>query len=124
MKAILALALGLASATCANKTGPRTAAPAATYTARGQITWMANGDRSKEVEIHHETIPTFRDRAGKLAGMPSMAMSFKVTPSAALAGFKVTDKVQLTFDVVWSDSSPLRLTKLEHLPADTALVLE
>jgi len=97
---------------------------AETYMVRGAVTAMPDGERSKEVEIHHEAIPLFRNQQGKVAEMSSMQMSFAPTSGVLLAGVVVGDKVAFTFQVVWEDRRPLRLTKIEKLPADTKLLLE
>ena len=94
------------------------------YTVRGKIAAMANGPQSKEIEIHHEAIPTFRNQQGKVNGMHSMQMPFAVAADISLAAFSVGDKVTFEFEVVWDDKSPLHLTRLDKLPADAALTLE
>jgi len=119
MKALVAVAL---LASC--RAEPKAKVADATYTARGQIVALPRSERSKEVEIHHESIPTFRNREGTVAGMMSMPMSFAPVPALSLAGISVGDKVTFTFDVRWNDRSPLVLTKLEKLPAVTELTLE
>lgn len=99
-------------------------APADRYTVRAEIATMPSGAASTEIELHHEAIPSFKAQDGKVSTMSSMQMPFEVPTSVSLAGFSVKDKVAATFEVRWDEKNPLSLTKLEKLPAETALVLE
>jgi len=98
--------------------------PAEHYTVRGEIATMPAGASSKEIEIHHEAIPAFKNEQGKVKTMDSMQMPFAVQPGVSLAAFQVGDKVTFDFDVVWDDKAPLHLTKLEKLPPETTLTLQ
>jgi Cu/Ag efflux protein CusF len=95
--------------------------PDATYTTRGQVIELpaaAGGD----LTLHHETVADFRARDGKTTHMDSMSMPFAVAPNVSLDGIATGDKVDVTFEVRWEGGPPLRITRLEELPADTALV--
>jgi len=97
-------------------------APAdATYSARGEVVELP-ASRSGAMTIHHESVPGFRDRQGKPSHMDSMAMPFAVADGVSLDGIAAGDKVAFTFEVRWKSEPALRVTKLEKLPADTALV--
>ena len=120
MRTAVVLATLLFGSSCESKAS----GPVERYLARGQITGMPAGTASKEIEIHHEAIPTFRNQQGKVTGMHSMPMPFEVTTATPLTGFAVGDKVSVSFEVRWDARSPLRVTALEKLPADTALTLE
>jgi Cu/Ag efflux protein CusF len=97
-------------------------APAdATYSARGQVVEMP-ASRNGEMTVHHESVPGFRDRKGNPSHMDSMAMPFAVADGVSLDGIADGDKVAFTFEVRWKTEPALRITRLEKLPADTALV--
>lgn len=93
------------------------------YRTRGLVTGVSGQGEDARAEIHHERIETFKDRDGKPSPMEAMEMNFafaeglspKLTPG---------DKLSFEFDVIWSSGSPLVVTKLEPLPADTKLQLE
>lgn len=122
MKVILIPCFLAALASCSS-TKPK-AAPDH-YTARGKITALPpTGAKVPELEIHHETLPTFRNQQGAVSGMSSMPMPFLPDAGVSLTGLAVGDKVAFSFDVVWDDRSPLHLTQISKLPADTALTLE
>ena len=96
-------------------------APAdATYSTRGQVVELASSHG--ELTIHHESVPGFHDRQGNPSHMDSMAMPFAVADGVPLNGIAAGDKVAFTFEVRWKTEPALRVTKLEKLPADTALV--
>lgn len=98
--------------------------PGETYRIRAEIAAMPDGAASKAIELHHEAIPGFKNQQGKVSTMASMQMTFEVPSSVPLAGFALHDKVTATFEVLWDEKNPLRVTKLEKLPAETALTLE
>jgi len=93
------------------------------YRTRGQVTGVSGEGDDARAEIHHERIDTFKDRDGKPSPMDSMEMNFAfakgLSPKLAQG-----DKISFEFDVLWSSGSPLVITKLEPLPADTLLKLE
>jgi hypothetical protein len=94
------------------------------YRSRGQVTGVSGGEGDDaRAEIHHERIESFKDRDGKPSPMDSMEMNFAfakgLTPK-----LRQGDKLAFEFDVFWSSGSPLVITKLEPLPADTLLKLE
>ena len=90
----------------------------ASYTARGQVMGIEGG----EIRIHHEEIPDFVSRDGKVVGMVSMSMPFAVK-GASLEGISKGDKVRFTFEVDWEARPTTSVTAIEKLPADTAIEL-
>jgi len=115
----LAAALVTAVAACGRQPLP----PAdATYTVRGQVVELPASARG-ELTVHHEDVPDFRDRDGKPSHMDSMSMPFTLAPELPMSGIAVDDKVAITFEVRWNAQPTLRITKIEELPAETALDL-
>jgi Cu/Ag efflux protein CusF len=94
-----------------------------TYRTRGQVSAHNGTGSEARVSIVHEQIPTFKDRDGKVVGMESMEMIFGYAPAVANVSLQPGDKVAFTFDVRWSDTPPLLVTRIEKLPSDTALTL-
>lgn len=99
------------------------APPDATYRVRGEIVRLPAGD-SREVGIHHEAIPGFKDEKGNEVGMDSMTMPFLAAPPVALDGFAVGDRVEFEFEVRWKGARPILLVRLEKLPAGTRLAFD
>lgn len=122
----LLIALALAASACGHS---RSDSPAATvkagdhYSARGKVTALPTS-ASREIEIHHERLATFKTEDGKLSPMMSMPMPFGVSDAVSVDGLAVGDVVQFSFDVRWTGSPALMLTQIAKLPADTKLVLE
>lgn len=97
--------------------------PDATYETRGIIEELPDpANRFSELRIHHEAIPEFKDHTGAVVGMNAMVMHFPVAKGVSLDGFKVGDKVRVTF-VVWSKPGERgwELREIEKLDAATAL---
>lgn len=121
----------------ASNAEPKPAAPAAstnpTYTTRGEIITLP-GLEGDSIKLHHERIPTFANKDGKVGkdsqgkpGMKPMVMPFGKAPSVSYEGFKVGDKVAVVFEVNWSAERPdqrIVITKIEKLPADTVFDFE
>jgi Cu/Ag efflux protein CusF len=93
------------------------------YTVRGRITAMPEGERSKEIDVHHESIPTYKHRDGAVRGMDSMVMTFSPANDVALAGLEPGDPVEMTFEVRWDQRPALVIRRIQELPADTELKL-
>lgn len=89
------------------------------------------GRPSAMLSIHHETIPTFRDRSGTVhrnsdgsPGMKEMIMDFPaLAPGLSLKDIAVGDPVEFTIDVKWAEVPPYRVTHLVELPSETKLNL-
>lgn len=99
------------------------AAPDGTYRVRGEIVRLPAAG-SREVGIHHEAIPDFRDEKGNQVGMDSMTMPFLAAPEVALDGFAAGDRVEFEFEVRWKGARPILLTGLHKLPAGTRLAFD
>jgi len=104
--------------------------PVQTYTVRGEIVGLPAKDRPfDELQIHHEAIPNFADRNGKvmenskgMKGMMAMTMPYPVAKGVSLDGYKIGDKIEFTFQVTWGEDYPTyAITKITKLPPDTTL---
>jgi Cu/Ag efflux protein CusF len=94
------------------------------YTTRGIVRALPNPDQpGSELQIRHEDLPEFRSIDGELVGMKSMTMPFPADASL-LEGVAVGDKVSFDFELRWTGSPPILVTRLEVLPADTMLDFE
>lgn len=93
------------------------------YHTRGVVQEVGKRDDELSVAVHHERIEAFRDRDGKTAPMSSMVMIFGVAPALVASRLARGDKVALDFEVRWDERPALRITRIETLPADTALSL-
>ena len=101
----------------------------AIYRARGTVRKIlkpsdkdAKTGEAASVMIHHEALPSFKDKAGKTVGMKAMTMSFSLAPSISLKGIETGDKISFRFEVRWSgDEPPLRLIEVKKLSKDTEL---
>ncbi len=124
---VVALVLGLLSAACSGETAaPKPASPPdGTYEARGAVTAVEQASPSgpARVSIHHESLPTFKNREGVVSGMESMAMTFEAKPGLDVSSVKAGDKIAFTFEVRWSGGPMLLLTQYTKLPPETALIL-
>ncbi len=91
---------------------------------RGRIAKMP-APPAQDFQIHHEAIPGFVNREGKIVGMNEMTMPFPQAEGVSLEGFAAGDAVEFDFDVDWSRSGlPHRLTRITKLPEDAVLSFE
>lgn len=125
--AVAALVLGLAA--CRGDDPGGEAAPAdppdQTYTVRGEVAGLPQeGEATRQLRVHHESVPGFVGFEGEVVGMASMTMPFPLADSVDLAGVEVGDKVEMTFEVRWEGSPPLTVVALRELPAGTVLDFE
>lgn len=98
----------------------------ASYTLRGIIDTLpqATGP-DKYIKIHHEELPTFKNKKGEVVGMPEMIMDFEqVAPEVKLGEYKDGDAVEFTFEVRWSPRVVTRVTRMRKLEAGTVLPLK
>ncbi len=103
-----------------------TTAPDASYTLRGVIDTLpqATGP-DKYIKIHHEELPTFKNKKGEVVGMPEMIMDFEqIAPEVRVEEFKAGDVVEFTFEVRWSPRVVTRVTQMRKLEAGTDLGLK
>jgi hypothetical protein len=112
--AIVVTMIGLAWSGCGK--------PAEQYTVNGKVVAVGASARDK-IDIHHEAIPTYKHRDGKVRGMGSMVMSFAPT-GKNLPTVAVGDIVRVTFSVHWDSDPGTRIEAMEKLPAETTLLLE
>ena len=96
--------------------------PDATYTVRGEVAALP-ASAGGELTVHHEAVPDFHDRKGRPEPMDSMTMPFAVGPGVSLDGIAVGDRVEMTFELRWEGTPPVRIVSLHELPAGTALQL-
>jgi hypothetical protein len=112
--------LGVCLVACGPLTPPKADG---SYHARGVVAAVSGTGEDPALSIHHEAITHFKDRDGQPSQMSSMTMIFGLAPSVPLASAHVGDKIAFDFDVRWSTTPALLLTKLAKLPADTQLTL-
>jgi hypothetical protein len=94
-----------------------------TYTTRGVITGLP-GRGTLYVQVHHEEIPEFVNKAGEATGMKEMIMDMpNAIPDVQPNDFSLGDKVSMTFEVRYKSDPRMVITKLEKLPADTVMKL-
>ena len=118
------------------KPEPKPETPASTnptYTVRGEVVSLP-GIEGDALKLHHERIPTFANKDGKVGkdsqgkpGMKPMTMPFGKSPGVSYEGLKVGDKVSVVFEVNWAAERPdqrIVITKVEKLAADTTLDFE
>lgn len=98
--------------------------PDARYATRGLVKERVGTGADARVAIHHEPLPEFRDRDGKLAPMAAMTMVFGLGRGAQCASALAPGtKLAFEFEVRWATSPFLVITRCEILPPDTPLVL-
>jgi hypothetical protein len=102
----------------------RAAPPAAEprrYAVRGEIAALPVARQpGTELMVRHEPIDDFADRTGKVVGMDSMVMPFRLEPPLSAEGLAVGDKVLLRFSMDW-ERPALRVVAIERLPPGTEL---
>lgn len=104
-----------------------------TYTTRGVITTLPPPPSSAAAQraglgqmlsIHHESIPTFKNKFGETQPMKSHDMPFpNLADGLSLDGLAVGDKVELTFEVRWKHEKTWVLTRLAKIASETPLDL-
>jgi hypothetical protein len=122
-RALQRLCALLVIALCAAGCGHDPPKTDARYHLRGVVAAISGSATDAELSIHHEAIPHFKDRDGHDSSMASMTMIFGLAPGVSPTSLHVGDKIEFDFDLRWSTSPALLLTKLAKLPADTPLVL-
>lgn len=98
------------------------------YTIRGRIVALPKPTGvSRDLQIHHEALTAFYDRADKDVGMKEMVMDFpSIAPGVALDSLGPGDVVVFDLDVDWSVRDFTKVyvvTRLAKLPAGTKLRL-
>jgi Cu/Ag efflux protein CusF len=123
---VLGLALGAAGCGGSGSTGAKEAGPAEppdqTYTLRGEVAGLPRkSDGLRQIRVHHEPLPDFVGFEGDVVGMASMTMPFPLADSVDLDDVEEGDKVEMTFEVRWEGSPPIRIVELQELPSGTEL---
>lgn len=97
-----------------------------TYTVRGVVVALPGPNRAKQFfQVHHEEIPEFVGRSGKVVGMKEMIMDFPDFASGEVVrGIAVGDAIRFTFEVRWKGKPRTLVTKIEKLPAEEKPVLQ
>ena len=127
---ILLLLSAVLAAGCGEDANAPSAEPATpsdgTYTVRAEVVGLPDPAREadRQLRIHHEAVPDFVGFEGEVVGMASMTMPFPVAPGVDLEGVAEGDPVEVTFEVRWEGSPPLRIVDLRELPAGTELDFE
>lgn len=103
------------------------------YTVRGEIV-MLPGIESSVLKLHHERIPTFANREGKIPndsqgkpGMKPMTMGFSRGNNVTFDGLKAGDKIEIDFFVNWErlgHDDNIVITRLVKLAPETKLDFE
>jgi Cu/Ag efflux protein CusF len=94
------------------------------YTVRGRIIALPDASGKQPLDIHHEEIPDFVGKSGKVVGMKEMIMPFaNLAPGVTLDGFAAGDAVEFVFEVRWNAAPRTLVTKIAKLPAGTELKL-
>jgi Cu/Ag efflux protein CusF len=117
-------AVGCSGGGAAGGDGDAASSAAARYEVRGQVSSVPDpGDPLSNLVIRHEAIDGFVGMDGEVVGMDSMSMPFPVAEDVDLAGLEAGDKVSFTFVVDWDGDPAYQVTRIEELPADTAIEL-
>jgi Cu/Ag efflux protein CusF len=120
---LLPLAVAACSGSVQQGAGTGEASPAVQrYEVRGEVTRLPS-PAADALFVRHEAIPEFVDMDGEAAAMESMTMPFPLADGVDLAGIEPGDKVRFTLEVEWEGDPPYRITRVEELPAATALDL-
>jgi hypothetical protein len=90
------------------------------YRVQGRIESLPAGEaKPPQARIQHQAIADFRDRNGKVVGMPAMTMAFALSPGVNAQELQVGDAVNMTFEMRWEQTPSLwivELTKADAAP--------
>lgn len=115
LASVLAFTLAAVSACSRSEPAPAASnAPVETYTSRGKIVALPD-PKGALLQIHHEEIPTFKAKDGRVVGMKQMIMPFPLASAAVLGDLKPGDAVEFTFTVDWSRTPPQEITIIKPL---------
>jgi Cu/Ag efflux protein CusF len=114
------LAAVLATAACGPPRGPELPPPDHVYDAQGVVYGVTRveGERP-EIVIHHQSIPEFVSREGRVEGMASMTMPFQAAPGVPLDDLEEGTPVAFRLEVRWEGDPTLLVTSVERLPPGT-----
>lgn len=93
---------------------------------RGEVVALPDERRpdDRQLRVRHEAIPDFVGFEGEVVGMASMSMPFPLAADVDLEGVEPGDPVEMTFEVRWEGTPPIRIVELEELPPGTELDFE
>jgi hypothetical protein len=97
---------GLLLVSCKGEAGP----PDASYEVRGRVVEVTGSGKDVRATIAHDEIANFRDREGRVTGMPAMSMAFGLAERVDPKSLKPGQSYQLTFDVRWKQEPTLVIT--------------
>ena len=118
---VLSLSALLLGAPGCSKSEPAVSvAPVETYASRGRIVALPD-PKGALFQVHHEEIPGFKAKDGRVVGMKQMIMPFALNPSASLGDLKAGDAVEFTFTVDWARTPPQEITIVARLPEGATL---
>lgn len=121
---LVCLALAPLVACSSDPPSPEAEATADVYSTRGVVRALPDPAKpGSELQIRHEELPEFKSIDGEVVGMKSMTMPFPIDASM-LDGVAVGDRVSFDFEVRWTGSPPMEVTRLEVLPPETRLEFE
>jgi len=104
--------------------------PAEVYTVRGIVRALPIGeDPRASLRIHHEHIPDFKGKDGKVfmngdgvPGMKAMEMPFDTLgPNVVLDSIAVGDKIEFDLAIAREPRTSFAITRITKLPADTVI---
>lgn len=100
--------------------------PDQSYSVRGEVVALPDARRpdDRQLRVRHESIPDFVGFEGEVVGMASMSMPFPLAADVDLEGVEPGDPVEMTFEVRWEGSPPIRIVELRELPPGTELDFE
>lgn len=94
-----------------------------TYVVRGRFQSFRATPGGGVMMAHHEEIPTFKDRTGKVIGMKEMIMDFPLAEGVSVQGIAAGAPIEIEFVVDWSKAPFHHATRVTTLPAETPLNL-
>lgn len=95
--------------------------PPDVYTIRGEISRLpAPGRSPRELWIHHEAVPSFKDTEGEVVGMEAMTMPFPLAEAVSVEGLAVGDRVEFVLEVRWEGTPPIVVSKVGKVAEDEA----
>ncbi|NJL29440.1 MAG: copper-binding protein [Thermoanaerobaculia bacterium] len=95
--------------------------PPDVYTVRGEIRRLpAAGKTPRELWLHHEDIPDFKDSKGEVVGMEAMTMPFPLADEVSLEGVAIGNHVEFVLEVRWNGKPPVVVSRLEKLAEPAA----
>lgn len=93
------------------------------YTVRGAVAAVPDLNKpASSLQIRHEAIVDFKNKAGEVKGMNPMTMPFPYADTVAVDALKVGDKIEFVFRVDWEGSPAFEIISIT--PLDPAIELD